>query len=172
MNERSTASRKAAIYLRISQDREMDGLAIERQREDCENLARFRRWEVVETYVDQSKSATDRTAIRPDYDRMVADYQLGRFDAIICYASEVGGLDRRCRAARPCPCHGQRRCRPLHRRGRAVYTLRIDAKAKKEIRDILEKTFSINSSTVYPDIPGLASEIKKTLERKDLNLMR
>ena len=85
MNERSTAPRKAAIYLRISQDREMDGLAIERQREDCENLARFRRWEVVETYVDQSKSATDRTAIRSDYDRMVADYQLGRFDAIICY---------------------------------------------------------------------------------------
>jgi len=29
MNERSTAPRKAAIYLRISQDREMDGLAIE-----------------------------------------------------------------------------------------------------------------------------------------------
>lgn len=29
--------RRAAIYLRISQDREMDGLAIDRQREDCEN---------------------------------------------------------------------------------------------------------------------------------------
>lgn len=62
-----------------------DGLAIDRQREDCENLARFRRWDVVETYVYQSKSATDRTAIRPDYDRVVADYLLGRFDAIICY---------------------------------------------------------------------------------------
>ncbi|WP_346922186.1 recombinase family protein [Glutamicibacter creatinolyticus] len=85
MNERSIAPRKAVIYLRISQDREMDGLAIDRQREDCENLARFRRWDVIETYVDQSKSATDRTAIRPDYDRMVADYRLGRFDAIICY---------------------------------------------------------------------------------------
>ena len=59
MNGRSTAPRKAAIYLRISQDREMDGLAIDRQREDCENLAQFRRWDVIETYVDQSKSATD-----------------------------------------------------------------------------------------------------------------
>ena len=39
----------------------MDGLAIERQREDCENLARFRHWEVVETYVDQSISASDKT---------------------------------------------------------------------------------------------------------------
>lgn len=85
MSPTSSGPRKAAIYLRISQDREMDGLAIERQREDCENLAQFRRWDVIETYVDQSKSATDRTAIRPDYDRMVADYLLGRFDAIICY---------------------------------------------------------------------------------------
>jgi DNA invertase Pin-like site-specific DNA recombinase len=59
MNMPSTAARKAAIYLRISQDREMDGLAIDRQREDCENLAQFRRWDVIETYVDQSKSATD-----------------------------------------------------------------------------------------------------------------
>lgn len=85
MDTSSNRLRKAAIYLRISQDREMDGLAIERQRDDCENLAGFRRWEVVETYVDQSKSATERTAIRPDYDRMVADYLLGRFDAIVCY---------------------------------------------------------------------------------------
>lgn len=43
-----TAPRKAAIYLRISQDREMDGLAIDRQRERCEELAQYRRWDVVE----------------------------------------------------------------------------------------------------------------------------
>lgn len=76
---------RAAIYLRISQDREMDGLAIERQRADCEKMARFREWEVVETYVDQSKSATDKTKVRPAYDRMVADYQAGRFSAIVCW---------------------------------------------------------------------------------------
>lgn len=82
----STASPvRAAIYLRISQDRELDGLAIERQREDCENLAKFRRWEVVETYVDQSKGATDKTKKRPAYDQMVADYHAGRFAAIVCY---------------------------------------------------------------------------------------
>lgn len=81
----SATVRLAAIYLRISQDREMDGLAIDRQREQCEALAKYRQWEVVETYVDQSKSATDRTKSRPDYDRMVADYHAGRFTAIICY---------------------------------------------------------------------------------------
>lgn len=70
---------RAAIYLRISQDREMDGLAIERQRQDCEAMARSRRWEVVETYVDQSKSATDKTKKRPSYERMVSGYEAGRF---------------------------------------------------------------------------------------------
>lgn len=78
--------RRAAIYLRISQDREADGLAIDRQREDCEKLAAFRGWDVIQPYyVDQSISATDRTKSRPDYDRMVQDYQAGAFSAIICY---------------------------------------------------------------------------------------
>lgn len=85
MDTSENSRRKAAIYLRISLDREMDGLAIDRQREQCEALAAYRQWEVVETYVDQSKSATDRTKVRPAYDQMVADYKAGAFDAIICY---------------------------------------------------------------------------------------
>jgi len=85
MNGRSGVARKAAIYLRISLDREMDGLAIERQREDCESLAKREGWTVVETYVDQSISATDATKSRPGYERMVADYEVGAFDAIVCW---------------------------------------------------------------------------------------
>ena len=76
---------RAAIYLRISQDREMDGLAIERQQEDCVRLAKHRGWNVVQTYTDQSKSATDKTKSRPGYDQMVADYLAGHFTAIVCY---------------------------------------------------------------------------------------
>lgn len=76
---------RCAIYLRISQDRNADGLALDRQREDCENLARYRRWDVVKVYVDQSKSATDKTSVRPDYEQMVSDYKAGAFAAIICY---------------------------------------------------------------------------------------
>lgn len=76
---------RAAVYLRISLDREMDGLAIDRQREDCEKLAQFRGWEVVETYVDQSISASDKTKKRPGYLRMVQDYEAGLLDAIVCY---------------------------------------------------------------------------------------
>ena len=61
MKPTSSQPVRAAIYLRISLDREMDGLAIDRQREDCEKLAQFRGWEIVETYVDQSISASDKT---------------------------------------------------------------------------------------------------------------
>lgn len=85
MNRPASTPRKAAIYLRISQDREMDGLAIERQREDCLALVREEGWEVVETYVDQSISATDASKVRPAYDRMVRDYEAGHFTAIVCY---------------------------------------------------------------------------------------
>lgn len=75
---------RGAIYLRISLDREMDGLVIDRQREDCERLAVFCGWEVVENYLDQSISSLDKTKKRPGYLRMVADYEAGLLDAIVC----------------------------------------------------------------------------------------
>ncbi len=95
MKPTSSQPVRAAIYLRISLDREMDGLAIDRQREDCEKLAQFRGWEIVETYVDQSISASDKTKKRPAYLRMVADYEAGLLDAIVCY-----DLDRLARQPR------------------------------------------------------------------------
>lgn len=76
---------RAALYLRISLDREMDGLAIDRQRADCLAIAKTRGWHVAQEYVDQSKSATDKTKRRPGYDELVRDFELGQFDAIICW---------------------------------------------------------------------------------------
>ncbi len=76
---------RAAIYLRISLDQTGEGLAVERQREDCEALALARGWRVVETYTDNSVSASKRAVRRPAYDRMVADFKDGKFDALICY---------------------------------------------------------------------------------------
>ncbi|MGJ9373773.1 recombinase family protein [Nesterenkonia sp. CF4.4] len=81
----SETSIRAAVYLRISLDRNMDGLAIDRQREDCLRIAQDRGWQVVEEYADQSKSATDKSKVRPAYNKMVADYDAGRFAAIICW---------------------------------------------------------------------------------------
>ena len=50
--------KRAAIYLRISQERagsrSYASDAIERQREDCEYLCRWHEWDVVAEYVDRA----------------------------------------------------------------------------------------------------------------------
>ena len=40
---------------------------------------------MLEEYVDQSKSPSDKTKVRPAYDRMVADHAAGKFDAVVCW---------------------------------------------------------------------------------------
>lgn len=79
------APTRCAIYLRISLDHTGDELAVKRQRQDCQRIAKDRGWTVVGEYVDNSVSAYDRNKRRPDYDRMVADYRAGLFDAVVCY---------------------------------------------------------------------------------------
>ena len=80
---RSTIKR-AAIYLRISQDRHNKGDAIRRQREDCEYTCRYHNWEVTAEYVDQSRSAYSGVE-RPEFERMVRDFRCGKFDVIVAW---------------------------------------------------------------------------------------
>ncbi|SKU89134.1 site-specific recombinase, DNA invertase Pin [Mycobacteroides abscessus subsp. massiliense] len=77
---------RAAVYLRQSMDREGDGLAVERQREDCLRICRERGWEPTQ-YVDNDTSASKGR--RPSYERMLADIRSGRIDAVV-----VWDLDR------------------------------------------------------------------------------
>lgn len=81
----STPARQAAVYLRISLDATGEGLAVERQRKECRAILEARGWEAVDEYVDNSISASDARKNRPGYDRLVKDYDAGRFDALICY---------------------------------------------------------------------------------------
>lgn len=76
---------RAAVYLRISLDRAKDGLAVERQREDCEQIVKQRGWILTNTYVDNSVSAFNRSKVRPAYNQMISDYEAGLFDAIVCW---------------------------------------------------------------------------------------
>jgi len=76
---------RAAVYLRISLDRNGDERAVARQREDAAAVARMREWDIVETYVDNSVSASKADVIRPEYERMRRDYKAGKFNAIITY---------------------------------------------------------------------------------------
>lgn len=74
----------AAIYLRISRDPKADGLANERQREDCEKIAQMHEWPVVEVYEDTA-SASSRNVTRMSYERMRRDFNAGKFNVLICW---------------------------------------------------------------------------------------
>jgi site-specific DNA recombinase len=87
-------TKKAAIYLRISLDQTGEGLAVERQRQDCEAIAKAKGFQVVEIYSD-SVSAFKKSVYRPNYERMISDYLDGRFEAVICW-----DLDRLTRQVR------------------------------------------------------------------------
>lgn len=81
-----TVTKRAAVYLRISLDRTGDEAAVDRQLEDClAIIAQRGRTQAGEPYVDNSVSASKRDVRRPSYDRLVADYEAGAFDAIDCY---------------------------------------------------------------------------------------
>jgi DNA invertase Pin-like site-specific DNA recombinase len=80
----------AAIYLRQSQDKANDELAISRQREDCLKLCESRGWEPVE-YTDNDTSAS--RGIRPDYQRMLQDIRAGSIDAVVTW--DLDRLHRR-----------------------------------------------------------------------------
>lgn len=85
MDATTALTRRAALYLRISRDLTGEGLAVERQRELCQEIVKQRGWTVVDEFVDNSISASDARKNRPGYDALVAAYEAGEFDALVCY---------------------------------------------------------------------------------------
>jgi site-specific DNA recombinase len=77
----------AAIYCRISQDREGAGLGVERQEADCRELADREGLTVVEVYVDNDLSAYSGKP-RPLYRAMLAAIQTGQISAVICWHTD------------------------------------------------------------------------------------
>lgn len=78
---------RAAIYCRISQDREGAGLGIDRQREDCEKLAGSMGWLVVAVHTDNDVSAFSGKP-RPGYRALLADLEAGRADAVLVWHTD------------------------------------------------------------------------------------
>jgi DNA invertase Pin-like site-specific DNA recombinase len=81
-----------ALYLRQSKDQNGTGLAIDRQRQDCQKLARQRKWGDVVEYVDNDVSASSKRP-RPAYQRMLADIEAGKVRAVVCW--DLDRLHRR-----------------------------------------------------------------------------
>jgi site-specific DNA recombinase len=76
--------RRAALYVRISQDRTGDGAGVRRQEDDCRDLAERHGWAVSGVYRDNDRSAYNGKA-RPAFERLVADLRAGRVDAVVTW---------------------------------------------------------------------------------------
>ncbi len=68
---------KAAVYLRVSTDRQ----TVENQRAEVEQLARARGYEPIP--YEETESAAKR---RPVFDRMLADARAGKLGAVVIWA--------------------------------------------------------------------------------------
>lgn len=79
---------RAAIYARISSDREGEGLGVERQEDDCRALARRMGWEVAAVFVDNDISASTKSRkVRPQYDAMLRGARRREFGAVLAYSN-------------------------------------------------------------------------------------
>jgi DNA invertase Pin-like site-specific DNA recombinase len=76
---------RAVIYLRASEDPTGERLAVQRHHEACQRLCDERGWQVVAVYEDNSIGAYKKTVKRPGYERMLAAYEAGQFEALVCW---------------------------------------------------------------------------------------
>lgn len=75
----------AVGYARLSLDRNGEGLAIARQREDMEHKARALGWTLVEFYEDNDTTADPKKKVRPAFQRLLSDMREGRVKRVLCY---------------------------------------------------------------------------------------
>jgi site-specific DNA recombinase len=79
--------RRAAVYTRISRDREGAGLGVERQEADCRKLAADLGWDVVAVHADNDLSAYSGKP-RPGYEALLEDLKAGRADAVLVWHTD------------------------------------------------------------------------------------
>lgn len=80
-------TRRAAIYVRISDDRRGESAGVRRQEADCRGLVAERGWTVAGVYSDNDRSAFSGKA-RPAFDRMLADVRAGGADVIVVWSTD------------------------------------------------------------------------------------
>ena len=78
---------RAIIYCRMSRDREGAGLGIQRQQDDCRQLAEQLRVEVTAVYEDNDISAYSGKP-RPGYQRLLDDLRAGRADTVLAWHTD------------------------------------------------------------------------------------
>lgn len=90
--------KRAAVYLRISQDREGEALGVDRQEQACRDLCEREGLDVVAVYPDNDRSASKYGKKRREkYEAMMTAARAAEFDVIVAYSSSR--LTRRLREA-------------------------------------------------------------------------
>jgi len=79
---------KAAIYARISRQSESNQLNVDDQEAACRKLCADRGWGVADVYADRFITAADPKKKRPEFDRLLADIQAGRVDAVVVWHAD------------------------------------------------------------------------------------
>lgn len=82
---------RAAVYLRVSQDRENNRLGVDRHRESAEKLIKARDWMQVGIYEDNDTPGTGKKP-RDEFTRLMEDVEKGLIDVIV--AQEWERLER------------------------------------------------------------------------------
>ncbi|MEV1292822.1 recombinase family protein [Pseudonocardia sp. NPDC049635] len=78
---------RAAVYVRISQDRTGAGLGVERQEADCRALAERLGWTVARVFVDNDVSAYSGKS-RPQYRALLDAIEAGQVDGVLCWHTD------------------------------------------------------------------------------------
>jgi len=118
---------KAAIYLRVSTDRQDE----HNQLQDCEDYCRQNNWTVTKIYRDHGISAYKENIIRPQYEQMINDAKQKHFSHIV-----VWDLDR---FSRQEPIEVLQLIKKL----RIIYNVEVNAVHGDEWRDLIEMINSI-----------------------------
>jgi DNA invertase Pin-like site-specific DNA recombinase len=83
----TTTIRRAALYLRVSTDKQ----TVENQELQLRQIAERRGWEVVEVYSDAGISGAKDRKQRPGLDRMLNDASRRKFDVVMAWAIDRVG---------------------------------------------------------------------------------
>jgi len=76
---------RAGIYCRMSLAIDSDTTKVDDQERLCREAAKRLGWDVADVYPDNNRSAWKRDRKRPQWDRMLADVNAGRINAIVVY---------------------------------------------------------------------------------------
>src|SRR4051794_4576020 len=78
--------KRAALYVRVSSDEQVEGFSLDAQERAIETFCRDHGYQIIGRYRDEGKSArTDDLAKRPAFQRMLTHADEHRFDTVIVH---------------------------------------------------------------------------------------